>query len=264
MGAALQIVWLPVLLSGMAVGALAAWASAVVREGLLDPAHYRWMILAALFMGSAALAAVVAWNRAFNRLVREHTEQLALEGSARARAEAALDDRDQSLSSTLDSIRDAVIVTDAQGRIARLNPAGEELAGRKTAEVVGEPMRGVMRLLDPETRQPVDNAVEAVLASPDKVVYGSDVLLVADGREIRVSETCVPILSRAGDLLGAVLGLRDVTREHALRDQLREANRFETVRQLAGGLAHDFNNLLAAVMGNAELMRIEEGERGGR
>ncbi len=259
----LQIVWLPVLLAGMAVGALIGWAITVVREDPLDPLQLWWMGMAALLVVGAALGAVMACKRALNHLLRGHTELLALEGAARERAETALDDHDQSLASTLDSIRDAVIVTDAQGRIVRLNAAGEELAGRKTAEVVGEPMREVLRLLDPETRQPVDSAVEAVLASPDKVAYGSDALLVAGGREIRVSETCVPILSRGGKPLGAALALRDVTREHALRDQLREANRFETVRQLAGGLAHDFNNLLAAVMGNAELMRIEEGERGG-
>ena len=44
------------------------------------------------------------------------------------RAQTALDDGAQSLSSTLDSIRDAVIVAAAQGRIERLNAAGEELA----------------------------------------------------------------------------------------------------------------------------------------
>ena len=258
----LQIVWLPVLLSGMAVGALVVCMITVVREELLHP-QFGWLALAVLFVVGAALGAVITWNRALNRLVREHTAQLAVEGAALERAQTALDDGAQSLSSTLDSIRDAVIVTDAQGRIERLNAAGEELAGLKTAEVLGAPMRDVLHLLDPETRQPIDSAVEAVLASPDKVVYGRDALLVSDGRELRVSETCVPILSRGGNMLGAALALRDVTREHALRDQRREANRFETVRQLTGGLAHDFNNLLAAILGNAELVQIEEGEGGG-
>lgn len=254
----LLVIWLPAVAPSLAVGALVFWELAQA-----DPlAGWNLRLALAVVVASLALAGVAGgWGtRLLERLVRERTQEVEDAAEARERAEAALDDREQSLASTLDSIRDAIVVTDAQGRIARLNGAAADLAGCPGSDVLGRPMREVFPLFDPETREPISSGLELALASPDSLGFGSDALLVLGARELRVSETCCPINSRTGKLLGAVAVLRDVGREHALLEQLREANRLETVRQLAGGLAHDFNNLLAAIMGNAELMRVDGNE----
>ena len=64
----------------------------------------------------------------------------------------------------------------------------------------------------------------------------------------------------AFDLRGGefqVLHTRDVSRQKQLERQLREAQTFEAVGRLVGGVAHDFNNLLTGIMLYCDLLMGE-------
>ena len=45
-----------------------------------------------------------------------------------------------------------------------------------------------------------------------------------------------------------------------LESELQHTKRSEVIGRLAGGIAHDFNNILAAILGNAELARLDHGQ----
>src|SRR5258708_28055161 len=64
---------------------------------------------------------------------------------------------------TLSSIGDAVIATDANGKVSFLNPVAELLTGWKQAEVAGKPIGDVFNIINEQTRAPVENPIERVL-----------------------------------------------------------------------------------------------------
>lgn len=171
------------------------------------------------------------------------------------KAEQELRQNEESLRVTLDSIGDAVIATDTEGRIMRMNPIAVALTGWTVDEAVGRPLSEVFVIVNAHTREAVDDPVAKVLATNAIVGLANHTLLIArGGEEHQIADSGAPIRSATGEILGVVLVFRDVTREHAVEEQLRQSQKMQALGQLAGGVAHDFNNMLGAILGSAELL----------
>jgi PAS domain S-box-containing protein len=153
-------------------------------------------------------------------------------GEATWRARRRESDQRQMLQVTLRSIGDAVITTDVDGRITYLNGVAESLTGWRHAEVAGQPLEMVFRILNETTREPVQNPVARALREGAVVgLANHTVLLRKDGGEVPIDDSAAPIRDDVGDVSGCVLIFRDVTAQREVeRDK---ANQLLTARLLA-------------------------------
>jgi len=152
---------------------------------------------------------------------------------------AQLQIRERDLAITLRSLGDAVIATDAEGRVRRMNPVAEHLTGWSDGEAFGQPARRIFQLIDARTRQPVADPVAWILQSGEPVELGNHTTLLGrNGQEYQIADSAAPIRDDDGLLQGVVLVFRNVTAQYALREALRESEaRYRTlVAALADGV----------------------------
>src|SRR5688500_16834972 len=127
---------------------------------------------------------------------------------------------------TLSCIGDAVITTDAEGRVTFLNPVAESLTGW-TQEAVGRPLDSVIRLVNEESRQPVEiPTVQAIKEGRTLKLASHSLLIAKDGTERPISDSAALIRNDKGEVAGVVLVFRDI------------AERRKTERALATALAY--------------------------
>ncbi len=125
---------------------------------------------------------------------------------------------------TLTSIGDAVVATDAEGRITFVNPVAEMLTGWTSEEAAGQPVESVCRLVNEQTGQPLPDPVAIVLRERRAVGLANHAALVTkDGRTVPIEDSAAPIRDDAGQVLGAVLVFHDVTEKRRVQEALRQA-----------------------------------------
>lgn len=130
----------------------------------------------------------------------------------------------QNLETTLQSIGDAVLVTDADGCVTRMNPAAEELCGWASQEAVGHRLTEVLPLVSARTRAPVPDVAASVLATNERLELSNDVLLMRrDGTERAIADSAAPIRNESGAASGVVVVVSDQTARYRARQALAES-----------------------------------------
>jgi diguanylate cyclase (GGDEF)-like protein/PAS domain S-box-containing protein len=129
---------------------------------------------------------------------------------------------------TLESIGDAVACTDISGNISFLNVVAEKMTGWSSKEATGQPMAGVLRIVDAATRATIPNPMEMAIAINRAVTLPSNCLLIRrDGVETPIEDSVAPIHDRDGQVTGAVIVFRDVSAARAMAQQMTHSARHD-------------------------------------
>lgn len=142
----------------------------------------------------------------------------------RKKAEETLYESKENLITTLNSIRDAVIATDNKGRITRMNPVAEELIGLTYQECHLRDVNEVLHFLNPKTEEPVKNPVKEILSKPQLKEMSENAELISNnGKKYLVIYNTSTIKKESGELIGAVLVIKDFTIRYKMEEALRES-----------------------------------------
>ncbi len=170
----------------------------------------------------------IAQQRARDLGHRETQRLLALQEETNQqllRANQSLEEGEQRLAVTLNSIGDAVIATDAHARVTLINPVAQKLTGWTLDQALGQPVDLVFRIISKATRQPSAVPVDKVLTLGTlQGLANHTVLISRNGPEYDIADSCAPIRDGAGRVMGAVLVFRNVTEEYAAQQALRQVS----------------------------------------
>lgn len=183
-----------------------ALASAAPATAILALAEHDNETRARAALGFGAQDYVMAADLEAERLPR-------MIRSAIERQHREIDGRDRALraSITLDSIGDAVLSTDLEGKVTYLNPVAETMTGWSSTEACGQPLAAVFNIVDEATRQAApDPLLRAVQEDRAVELTGDCLLLRKDGHEYLIEDSAAPIRAKDGQVSGAVIVFRDV------------------------------------------------------
>jgi PAS domain S-box-containing protein len=191
----------------------------------------------------AQLAALALENA---RLYAEAQREL----DERRQVEEALRRSEKLHRHVVDGSTDLIALLDPENTVMLASKAYQDVLGYTPADLIGTKIIELVNADDLEVARTkvVDSAiVEPTLAR----------MRHADGHWVLVEAIFTPIWNEDGELYLGLVIARDVTERQRLEEQLRQAQKMESIGRLAGGIAHDFNNLLTAISGYAELMLMD-------
>jgi PAS domain S-box-containing protein len=178
------------------------------------------------------------------------TELVAREIALRDSQEA-LRLREKFYRSLLENTSDVITVLNGEGKITFQSASSDNVLGYPRADMLN---RNAFELVHPDDAGAVQTLFRELSANAGEGARAEFRMWHKENSWRVVAVTARNAMDVPG-IEGIIVNSRDVTTLRQQQDQLREAQRMESIGQLTGGVAHDFNNLLTVIIGNLELAR---------
>ncbi len=179
----------------------------------------------------------------------------------RVLAREALQESEEKYRLLAETADDFIVLHDLKGRILFINQSGLSFLGYSSEEILSH---NIMEFVpDSELEGVVDRQVNRHEGFSGKKEYETK-LVNKDGEEIPVEVKSTAVI-KEGNIDSILIIARDISdrkkaivRQEQLQAQLVQAQKLESIGRLAGGVAHDFNNMLQTILGNCELVSMDD------
>jgi len=168
--------------------------------------------------------------------------------SERKRVEEALRESEERYRDLVENAHDIIYSHDLKGNHISINKAGEQITGYSREEAL---TLNLAQTIAPESLPKAQEMLTRQLAGEKATAYEMEII-AKDGRRIAV-EAKIKLVFQDGVPIGVQGVARDVTERKQLENQLRQAQKMESIGTWASGIAHDFNNLMTVVTAYSEL-----------
>ncbi|HEY3989751.1 MAG TPA: ATP-binding protein [Acidobacteriaceae bacterium] len=153
----------------------------------------------------------------------------------------------QLLATTLESIGDAVISLTAQGNIRFMNAVAQKLTGWPLSAATDRPVGEVLRLVHPQTHQPIGDVLEDLDRSGATGLHQEGTLVARNGAEYAVDTKASVVVDADGQSDGSVVVFRDITELRKAEVTLIANEKLAVTGRLAASIAHEIHNPLDSV-----------------
>lgn len=168
------------------------------------------------------------------------------------RAQMTVAAAEQRLTELLENVHLVAVMLARDGLVSFCNEYLLRMSGYQAEEVIGKNWFDLM--IPPEDRERLRATFEAAFTGLEPSGHYEGKLLTRDGRRLLIAWDSTILRDSDGHVTGSASIGRDITEYKAIEEQLRQAQKLESIGRLTGGVAHDFNNLLTLILGYAEML----------
>ena len=202
---------------------------------------FRGLQLVEMILSWSVSAAAIYWFLGrMNRIAKAETEMRL----------AAIKESETRFQAIIENAADVVSIVGFDGVLRYVSTAVTRVLGFEPQALQGT---SIFELMDPDDAD-VASVLFKELAEQAGNVRSGEIRFRHKDSSWRTLHLTAKNLEDVRGIEAIVVSSRDITHQKTLETELRQAQRMETVGQLAGGIAHDFNNLLTAIIGRTEFL----------